>query len=210
MQMLIRNGMKGSGFNLCKLQWAVGFATYRHQQPTNDNLWIAMGQNGGSAMACMWETILADKKVAISKYTDGGGRRVYVDTFGCTEIYRVNAIESRHPSIKSSDYPPAEMDTKAQYRRDSSDNVHVIYPPNFNNKAFEGYVPPRYTEGGLTVAPIPPPAPSPLPEKKIMGMKRRKFWIILIVFILIVLAVAVGAGVGVASATKKKNIGNKK
>ncbi|EPS44875.1 hypothetical protein H072_1137 [Dactylellina haptotyla CBS 200.50] len=97
------------------------------------------------------------------------------------------------------------MDSKAQYRRDSSDNVHVIYPANFNNKAFENYVPPRYTEAGLGTAPIPPPAPGPLPGRKILGMKRKKFWIILILFVLIILGVVIGVGVGVATATKKHN-----
>lgn len=97
------------------------------------------------------------------------------------------------------------MDEKAQYRRDSSDNVHVIYPGNFNNKAFESYVPPRYTEVTLAATPIPPPAPGALPERKIMGLKRKKFWIILALFIIVVLGVAIGAGVGVATATKKNN-----
>ncbi|KAF3924629.1 hypothetical protein AA313_de0202958 [Arthrobotrys entomopaga] len=98
------------------------------------------------------------------------------------------------------------MTGKAQYRRDSSDNVHIIYPAGFNEKAFDSYVPPRYTEATRVAVPIPPPAP--LPEKRILGMKRKKFWIILAVFILIVLAVAIGAGVGVAAATKKKHNNN--
>jgi len=102
------------------------------------------------------------------------------------------------------------MDAKHEYRRDSSDNVHVIYqaPVADYNKAFDSYVPPRYTEKGLVPAPTPPPAPvGPLPERRIMGLKRRTFWIALALFALLVIGVAVGAGVGVAAATKKKDDG---
>ncbi|KAK6340758.1 hypothetical protein TWF696_009079 [Orbilia brochopaga] len=100
-----------------------------------------------------------------------------------------------------------------EYRRDSSDNIHVIYPANtdFNKmKAWEGYVPPRYTGAAPAPAPMPVTAPiviaAPEPrEDRVLGLKRRTFWILLVLLILLIIGLAVGISVGVASSIKKSN-----
>ncbi|KAJ6262419.1 hypothetical protein Dda_3227 [Drechslerella dactyloides] len=102
------------------------------------------------------------------------------------------------------------MSGMPEYRRDSADNIHVIYPANTNLnyiKAFDGYVPPRYTAPVPVSAPIVMGPPNP-PEQRILGLRRRTFWILLALLILLIIGLAVGISVGVASSIKNKNNDN--
>ncbi|KAF3919350.1 hypothetical protein ABW21_db0203722 [Orbilia brochopaga] len=101
------------------------------------------------------------------------------------------------------------MSRMPEYRRDSDDNIHIIYPANTDDKymkGWEGYVPPRYT--GLA-PPVNPPIVIQAPrEERILGLRRRTFWILLVLLILLVIGLAVGISVGVAMSIKKSNNNN--